>query len=117
MFKMSSFNGRPCARWLGWEEAALVVGALGVTPHKFGRLIASCLRLDCVVSWFLLCRNQRTGNAKRRRRVGLSGNPCISCLQELHGSGRLENIFYLLVCTRAWPPTRTLPYLRIQTKL
>jgi len=23
---LSSFNGRPCARWLGWKEAALVIG-------------------------------------------------------------------------------------------
>ena len=35
---LSSFNGRPCARWLGWKEATLVIGSDGVTSINLGGL-------------------------------------------------------------------------------
>ena len=38
MFKVSSFNGRPSARWFGRKEAALVIGSDGVTSINLGGL-------------------------------------------------------------------------------
>jgi len=35
---LSSFNGRPCARWLGRKGAALVIGSGGVTSINLGGL-------------------------------------------------------------------------------
>ena len=89
MFKVSSFNGRPSARWFGRKEAALVIGRSLVTLAELGGLTRAYW-----ITTIQLGRQRR--KASPRGPSGPTNWPVLIL-------GRLENIYLLLVCTRAWP--------------